>query len=116
MMFCVMNRVPVSPEWRDAFEERFRRRAGQVERQAGFVRMAVLRPTSEETPYVVETLWQDRAAFEAWVGSEDFRLAHANPLPKEAYNGEGKMESFELVASAETGISVKTSISIETSL
>ncbi|MEA1050285.1 antibiotic biosynthesis monooxygenase family protein [Lamprobacter modestohalophilus] len=115
-MFCVMNRVPVAPEWRDAFEERFRRRAGQVELQPGFVRMAVLRPTSEETPYVVETLWQDRAAFEAWIGSEDFRQAHANPLPKEAYNGEGKMESFELVASAETSISVKTSISIETSL
>ncbi len=101
-MFCVMNRVPVAAEWREAFEERFRQRAGQVERQAGFVRLAVLRPTSEGTPYVVQTLWQDQKAFEAWIGSEDFKQAHANPLPREAYNGEGKIESFELVVSADT--------------
>lgn len=102
-MFCVMNRVPVASEWRESFEERFRQRAGQVELQAGFVRMAVMRPTTADTPYVVQTLWRDQAAFEAWVGSEDFRKAHANPLPKEAYVGEGKIESFEVVASAEDG-------------
>lgn len=100
-MFCVMNRVPVAPEWREAFEERFRQRAGQVELQAGFVRMAVFRPVGEASPYVVQTLWRDQAAFEAWVGSEDFRQAHANPLPKEAYEGEGKIESFEVVVSAD---------------
>ncbi|WP_462319839.1 antibiotic biosynthesis monooxygenase family protein [Halochromatium sp.] len=103
-MFCVMNRVPVAPEWREAFEERFRKRAGQVELQAGFVRMAVLRPTSDETPYVVETLWQDQGAFEAWIGSEDFKQAHANPLPKEAYNGEGKIETFDVVVSADASL------------
>ncbi len=103
-MFCVMNRVPVATEWRDAFEERFRQRAGQVELQAGFVRMAVLRPASEDTPYIVETLWEDRGAFEAWIGSEDFKQAHANPLPKEAYYGEGRIESFELAASAEASV------------
>ncbi len=100
-MFCVMNRVPVASGWREAFEERFRQRAGQVEQQPGFVRMAVLRSSSDETPYVVETLWRDRAAFEAWVGSDDFRQAHANPLPKEAYEGEGRIEMFEVVISAD---------------
>lgn len=105
-MFCVMNRVPVAPEWRQAFEERFQQRAGQVELQPGFVRMAVLRPTSEDTPYVVQTLWQDQAAFEAWIGSDDFKQAHANPLPKEAYNGQGKMESFEVATSAESSAEI----------
>ena len=100
-MYCVINRVPVAPDYREAFEERFRHRAGQVEQQPGFVRMAVLRPESEETPYLVETLWRDRAAFQAWVQSEDFKQAHANPLPKEAYAGEGRMESFDLIISAE---------------
>jgi heme-degrading monooxygenase HmoA len=33
---------------------------------------------------VVLTTWRDKAAFEAWVGSEDFRLAHQHPLPQEA--------------------------------
>jgi heme-degrading monooxygenase HmoA len=100
-MYCVINRVPVAPDYREAFEERFRHRAGQVEQQPGFVRMAVLRPEGEDTPYLVETLWRDRAAFQAWVQSEDFKQAHANPLPKEAYPGEGRMESFDVIISAE---------------
>ncbi|TVQ90827.1 MAG: antibiotic biosynthesis monooxygenase [Chromatiaceae bacterium] len=94
-MYVVTNRVPVAPEWQAAFEERFRQRAGQVELQPGFVRMAVLRPDSEGAPYVVETTWRDRAAFEAWLQSDDFRAAHANPLPKAAYAGEGRIERFE---------------------
>lgn len=94
-MYVVTNRVPVNPQWQEAFEERFRQRAGQVELQPGFVRMAVLRPDSEGAPYVVETTWRDRAAFEAWLKSDDFRAAHANPLPKDAYAGEGRIERFE---------------------
>jgi heme-degrading monooxygenase HmoA len=101
-MFCVMNRVPVAPSWQAAFEERFRQRAGQVEKQPGFIRMLVLRPCTEATAFIVETYWQDRAAFDAWVGSADFRQAHANPLPKEAYDGEGRIEMFEVVVSAES--------------
>jgi heme-degrading monooxygenase HmoA len=99
-MFCVINRVPIAPEWWTAFEERFRNRAGQVEHQDGFVRMEILRPQDEGTPYLVQTLWRDRAAFEAWLGSEDFKAAHANPLPEEAYAGEGRIESFEVIISA----------------
>jgi heme-degrading monooxygenase HmoA len=99
-MYVVTNRVPVAPDWRAAFEERFRHRAGQVERQPGFVRMDVLRPDRDDTPYVVQTTWRDRAAFEAWIGSDDFKAAHANPLPSEAYAGEGRLESFEVIISA----------------
>jgi heme-degrading monooxygenase HmoA len=46
---------------------------------------------------VVLTTWHDKAAFEAWVGSEDFRLAHQHPLPKEAYTGPGRLEQHEVV-------------------
>lgn len=100
-MFCVINRVPVAPDWHEAFEERFRKRAGQVERQPGFVRMVVMRPMTEETPHLVQTVWKDRAAFDAWLDSDDFRQAHANPLPREAYAAEGRLESFEVIISAE---------------
>jgi heme-degrading monooxygenase HmoA len=99
-MYIVTNRVPVAPEWREAFEERFRHRAGQVERQQGFVRMEVMRPDSEDTPYLVQTAWRDKAAFEAWIGSDDFKAAHANPLPKEAFAGEGRLEAFEVIITA----------------
>jgi len=50
---------------------------------------------------VVLTTWRDKAAFEAWVGSEDFRTAHANPMPKEAFDGEGAIEMHEVIISAE---------------
>ncbi len=100
-MYVVANRVPVAPQWGEQFEERFRDRAGQIDKVPGFVSMQVLRPADEESPYVVLTVWQDKAAFDGWVGSEDFRLAHQNPLPKEAYTGNGRLERHEVVIAAE---------------
>ena len=103
-MFIVANRVPVASGWEDAFEERFRQRAGQIDKQPGFVRMQVLKPHSEDTPYVVLTTWTDKAAFEAWVGSEDFKLAHSSPMPKEAFDGQGKLEIHEVVVAGERAV------------
>ncbi|MGD8909991.1 MAG: antibiotic biosynthesis monooxygenase [Chromatiales bacterium] len=100
-MFIVANRVPVAEGYREMFEERFRERAGRIEKQPGFMRMQVLQPAKPELPYVVLTTWQDKVSFEAWVGSEDFRNAHANPMPKEAFDGEGAIEMHEVIISAE---------------
>lgn len=100
-MFIVANRVPVAEAYREMFEERFRARAGQIEKQPGFVRMQVLQPAAPQVPYVVLTSWRDRASFDAWVGSEDFRAAHANPMPKEAFDGEGGIEMHEVIISAD---------------
>jgi heme-degrading monooxygenase HmoA len=103
-MYIVANRVPVAVPWRAPFEERFRTRADQIEQQPGFVRLQVLRPIDAESPYVVLTTWRDKAAFESWVGSEDFRLAHQHPLPKEAYMGEGRLEQHEEVIAVEARV------------
>jgi heme oxygenase (mycobilin-producing) len=100
-MFIVANRVPVAKGWEETFEERFRQRAGQIDKQPGFVSMQILKPQSDDTPYVVLTTWQDKAAFDAWVGSEDFKLAHSNPMPKEAFDGQGKLETHEVIINAE---------------
>ncbi|HYQ73024.1 MAG TPA: hypothetical protein VET88_13985 [Gammaproteobacteria bacterium] len=48
----------------------------------------------------MQTTWADKAAFEAWVGSEDFRIAHSNPMPREAFAGEGRIEMFEVLITA----------------
>jgi len=103
-MYIVANRVPVASPWREQFEERFRTRAGQIDKQPGFVRLQVLRPADADSPYVVLTMWQDKVAFEAWVGSEDFRLAHQHPLPKAAYTGAGRLEQHEVVITAEARV------------
>lgn len=96
-MYIVANRVPVSPEWSEQFEERFRSRKGQIDKVPGFVSMQILRPSDKDSPYVVLTTWQDKTAFDGWVGSPDFRLAHQNPLPKAAYTGDGRLEQHEVV-------------------
>lgn len=100
-MYIVTNRVPVAAGYEDMFEERFRNRAGQIDKQPGFVRMQVMKPDTPDTPYLVQTSWQDKAAFEAWVGSEDFRAAHSNPMPKDAFAGEGRIEMFEVLLTAD---------------
>ncbi|MET0066943.1 MAG: antibiotic biosynthesis monooxygenase [Candidatus Thiodiazotropha sp.] len=99
-MFIVANRVPVAESYRDAFEARFRDRAGKIEQQPGFVRMQVLKPAQPGLTYVVLTTWEDKDSFESWVGSEDFRRAHANPMPAEAFDGEGGLEMHEVIISA----------------
>ena len=99
-MFIVANRVSVASGWEDTFEERFQKRAGQIDKQPGFVSMQILKPQSDDTPYVVLTTWQDKASFDGWVGGDDFKLAHSNPMPEEAFDGKGKMEMHEVVISA----------------
>ena len=98
-MFVVMNRILVSPPFREAFEERFRSRAREVDRMPGFVRNWVLRPVDPEDPYVVLTVWETREAFEAWTRSEAFQRGHARSgtLPREAFYGPSKLERYELI-------------------
>lgn len=100
-MFIVMNRVMVKDEWRDQLIERFTHRKGKIDLQPGFVRMQVLEPEKPGLPTVVLTEWEDKSAFEQWVGSEDFREAHQNPMPKEAFNEGGGVETFHVRVAAE---------------
>lgn len=100
-MYVVMNRVMVKNDFRQDLIERFKKRKGQIDKQPGFVRMQVLEPEAEGLPCVVLTVWQDKASFEQWVGSDDFRQSHQNPMPKEAFNEGGGLEAFNVVVSAE---------------
>lgn len=100
MNYVVANRVFVKPEYHEEFENRFRNRAGQIKRQPGFVRMEVLKPDSDNTPYVVLTHWESEQSFQNWVGSDDFKLAHQNPMPKEAFDAGGGIEQFQVIVSS----------------
>jgi heme-degrading monooxygenase HmoA len=94
-----MNRILVKPDYAEQFEERFRNRAGEVDKMKGFVRNQVLRPDNSDDPYIVLTYWESKADFEAWVNSEAFRQGHAKSgsLPREAFKGQSKLESFEVI-------------------
>lgn len=98
-MFVVMNRISVNPEYKEQFEERFANRAGEVDKMKGFVRNQVLRPENPDQPYIVSTVWESKEDFENWVNSEAFIKGHARSgsLPKEAFRGPSKLESFEII-------------------
>ena len=98
-MITVANRIYVNPEFADAFEQRFRDRAGLVDGMPGFVSNQVLRPVNEGDPYIVFTTWQSREDFLNWVRSDAFTKGHAQSgqLPKEAFTGPNALEMHEVI-------------------
>lgn len=98
-MIAVANRIYVAKEYAEAFEERFRSRAGLVDGMPGFLSNQVLRPVNEGDPYVVLTFWESRAHFEGWIASDAFTKGHARSgtLPKEAFTGPNKLEMHEVI-------------------
>ena len=76
-MITVANRIYVATEYADAFEQRFRERAGLVDQMPGFISNQILRPVNEGDPYVVFTIWNSRQDFLNWVRSDEFVKGHA---------------------------------------
>lgn len=98
-MITVMNRIFVHPEFAEQFEDRFRNRAREVDDMPGFVSNQVLRPVAPGDPYIVLTLWESRAHFDAWTTSDAFVRGHARSgtLPREAFSGPNKLEIHEVL-------------------
>src|SRR5690606_35798120 len=97
-VYIVMNRIPVKAEYAEAFEARFRERAGEVDKMPGFIRTLVMRPDAPGLPYVVWTAWESKEAFEAWTRSEAFQKGHqqSGTLPREAFSGRNQVEVYEV--------------------
>jgi heme-degrading monooxygenase HmoA len=98
-MITVANRIYVKREYAEAFEARFRERAGLVDKMPGFVSNRVLRPVNDGDPYVVFTVWDSRADFLNWVRSDEFVKGHAQSgtLPKDAFSAPNVLEMHEVV-------------------
>ncbi len=98
-MITVANRIYVRQEYADAFEKRFRERAGLVDKMPGFVSNLVLRPVNGGDPYVVFTVWNSRQDFLNWVRSDAFVKGHtqSGTLPKEAFTSANVLEMHEVV-------------------
>ena len=84
MAIVKVNAIDVPEGMEAVFEERFAKRAGQVESSPGFEEFQLLRPVEGTTTYLVYTRWASEEAFQGWMASSDFAAAHAGP-PK----GEG---------------------------
>ncbi|MBB3114257.1 heme oxygenase (staphylobilin-producing) [Paenibacillus phyllosphaerae] len=77
MMIVVTNTIKVKKGHGVEVAERFRRSKG-VHLQPGFVRMEVMmtEDLEEIDELKVCTTWNDKASFENWVSSDNFRQAH----------------------------------------
>lgn len=99
-MFIAMNRFKVKKGSEDAFEQVWLTRDSYLDRVPGFLEFHLLKGPEEEnyTLYASHTVWQSKAAFEAWTKSDEFRSAHAragNQNTGPLYLEHPKFEGFE---------------------
>ena len=100
MVYIAMNRFRIALGRESDFEALWRERDSHLAGVPGFRAFHFLRgPTDKEaTLYASHTVWETRAAFEAWTDSEAFRKAHLQAhAPKGTHLGHPIFEGFEVV-------------------
>jgi heme-degrading monooxygenase HmoA len=76
-MVVKINAIEVAEGRGPELEERFAKRAAEVEGMPGFLGFELLRPAAGETRYFVYTRWESEDDFRAWVESSAFTRGHA---------------------------------------
>jgi heme-degrading monooxygenase HmoA len=106
MMFIAMNRFRVRKGSERDFEQVWLSRDTQLTKVPGFVEFHLLRGPEHEdhTLYSSHTIWQSRAAFEAWTRSEEFRAVHRDAgQSKPLYLDHPQFEGFEVIQTVQPG-------------
>ena len=99
-VFIAMNRFRIAKGSEPVFEELWRARESYLDEVPGFREFHLLRGPSDEecTLYASHSVWESRAAFEAWTESDSFRKAHQQArAPSGTYLGHPRFEGFEVV-------------------
>jgi heme-degrading monooxygenase HmoA len=99
-MIAIFNRLPVKEGAAGQVIERFAQSRGHVQGFPGFVSMEVLRSEGADEVLVI-TRWQSRDAFDAWVGSEEFKKAHGRGGGAELLRGHPQMSTYEVAVERE---------------
>lgn len=94
-MIAVVNRLPVKKGMADQVVERFAGGRGFVQHFPGFVNMEVLR-SEDEDEVVVITRWRDKGAFDSWVQSDAFKMAHGRGGGSGLLRGHPQMSTYEV--------------------
>ena len=101
-MIAVINRLPVKEGMADQVVERFANGRGFVQEFPGFVSMEVLR-SEEADEVVVITRWGDKDAFDNWVQSDAFKIAHGRGGGSGLLRGHPQMGTYEVSVTREPG-------------
>jgi len=104
-MVVKINAIEVAEGRGPELEERFAKRAGEVEGMPGFLGYELLRPAKGESRYFVYTRWETEEHFRAWVESPSFTRGHAQAAKDSrgtVAHGAALME-FEVVQKVDPG-------------
>ena len=116
--FVAMNRFSVAPGSEAAFEERFASRESTLDTYDGFKGFLLLRRDGDDPDgYTHSTwsVWRDRAAFDAWKGSEgpgggkpkaDAAGAAAGGSPPSLYTRPPTPTFYEGILMLESGVGI----------
>lgn len=99
-MLVAMNRFKIAKGFEESFERIWRERDSYLAQVPGFKSFNLLKGPQREDHvlYASHTIWESESAFEAWVGSEYFRKAHAQTnAPQGTYLSHPELELFESV-------------------
>lgn len=99
-MIAVFNRLPVREGAAGQVAGLFANSRRNVQGFPGFVSMEVLNSEAGDEVLVI-TRWRDRGAFDAWVGSEEFKKAHARGGAGELMRGHPQMSTYEVAVERE---------------
>ncbi len=94
-MIAIFNSLPVKEGAADQIVERFAESRGHVQGFPGFVSMEVLKSDAEDEVLVI-TRWRDRESFEAWVHSDEFKMAHGRGGGTGLLRGHPQMTSYRV--------------------
>jgi len=74
--FVAINYITCDADYRPRFEELFGSRAKAIDTMPGFHFMQVLKPKTEEEPYLIVSHWDSEEHFKAWTSSPAFMEGH----------------------------------------
>jgi heme-degrading monooxygenase HmoA len=95
-MFIAMNNFKVAKGREADFERQWRERRSYMEAVPGFVEFALLKGDGEGE-YASHTVWQDRAAFDAWTRSDAFVSAHRQGSVGSLLAGHPALKLYEAI-------------------
>lgn len=100
MSFVAINVLTVPEAMREALEQRFAARAGEVEKMPGFEAFELLRPADGQDRYFVYTRWKSEEAFRTWTESSAFTKGHAQHNAQGPAASGSEVWTFELISEA----------------
>jgi heme-degrading monooxygenase HmoA len=99
-MFIAMNRFRIVRDREEDFIAMWKRRESHLDSVPGFREFHLLKGPADDqgTLFASHSVWESRAAFEAWTRSEAFRRAHAGAgAARDIYLGPPQFEGFDAV-------------------